>query len=272
MKRLGLLLVAAAFMACQSSEKANEETSSDSIHKDGGITDSLSYTYDSVKVYSKHPLSKDPKVTDTAKATISYPVFSDEKINEFIKQKILKTAGPDNKYKTYQEYTADFIKGFDEFQTQNKDRIQTWFLNITTKVIKQQANYISLQITYVNFSGGAHPNSAFIYLNYNPATHQEIQLDSLLLPGSKPKLTAIAEGIFRKDEKLKPDASLKDGYFFENNTFKLNENFTITDRGLMFLYNPYEIKAYAYGTTKLTVPFSELKDITQPNSLLSVNN
>ncbi|WP_449436931.1 RsiV family protein [Pedobacter steynii] len=40
----------------------------------------------------------------------------------------------------------------------------------------------------------------------------------------------------------------------------------------MFLYNPYEIKAYVYGTTELVIPFSELKEIAKPNSLLSHTN
>ncbi|MNL65691.1 hypothetical protein D3C87_1900590 [compost metagenome] len=83
------------------------------------------------------------------------------------------------------------------------------------------------------------------------------------------KLTAVAEKIFRKNEKLSPTESLKDKYFFENDTFSLNQNFTITEKGLKFLYNPYEIKAYVYGTTELLIPFAELKDIAKPNSLLN---
>ena len=271
MKKLGIILSAAVLMACNSEKKADQAVDS-AITAVTTTADSLTFKYDSVKVYSKNPVSKDARVTDTSKAVISYPVFSDKQINQFVEQTSIKADDPDKSYKNYKEYATDFIKGFDDFQKENKDRIQTWFLDIRTEVVRHDPNYLSLLRKYVNYSGGAHPNTVHVYLNYDPAKHREIFLDSLLLPGSKAKLNAIAEQIFRKNEKLSPAESLKDKYFFENDTFKLNENFTVTDQGLKFLYNPYEIKAYVYGITELTIPFSQLKAIAKPNSLLSITN
>ncbi|WP_316789454.1 DUF3298 and DUF4163 domain-containing protein [Pedobacter frigoris] len=272
MKQLQLFAIALGLIsiqtACQSEKKNTVNT---------GLTDSSmvappnsgAFKYDSVKVYSAPPVSPDKKVTDTSKAVISYPVFENESVNNFVLQKIIGTADEGKKYSSYKAYADDFIKGFDDFRKSEKDYPQTWFLDINTKVIRQSADYLGLQITYVNYSGGAHPNSVYTYLNYDTKTAKEILLDSLILPGSMDKLTSIAEQIFRKNEKLSATASLKDGYFFENDKFKLNNNFTITDEGLKFLYNPYEIKAYVYGTTELLIPFSELKAIAKPNSLIS---
>ncbi|MFP5080908.1 DUF3298 domain-containing protein [Pedobacter sp. JCM 36344] len=271
MKRLGMALAIATIIACQS-EKKTDQTIDSATNALQPSTDSISFKYDSVKVYSTNPVSADARVTDTAKAVISYPVFTDSKLNDFVLKKITGTVDAEKTYSSYDSYAKGFIKDFDSFQKENPDRIQTWFLTINTKVIKQNPQYIAFYTTYINFSGGAHPNSSFTYQNYNPVTHQKIILDSLLLPGSNAKLNAIAENIFRKNEKLTPDQSLKNSYFFENDTFKLNDNFTVTDEGLLFLYNPYEIKAYAFGITKLLIPFSELKDIAKPKSLISLNN
>lgn len=268
MKKLAIVLAFAILASCQSETKSDKVIDS-AANAVAPTIDSLTYTYDSVKVYSKNKISRDSRVTDTAKAVISYPVFTDDAVNKFVVQNILNTADHEKSYKTVQEYATDFIKGFDDFQVDNEDRIQTWFLDIETKVVAQQTDYLSMLTTCVNYSGGAHPNTVFIYANFNTATHQEILLDSLLQPGGMPKLNAIAEKIFRKNEKLTPTQSLKDNYFFEKDVFKLNNNFTITKEGLKFLYNPYEIKAYAYGKTELTIPFNELKDIIKPNSLLS---
>jgi hypothetical protein len=270
MRKLGMALAIATILACQSGKKA-EQTIDSAASKLPQTPDSISYKYDSVKVYSKNPVSADARVTDTAKAVISYPVFTDNKLNDFVLKNILGSVDGEKTYNSYEEYTKGFIKDFDDFQKGSKDQIQTWFLSIQTKVIKQKPQYIGFFTIYSNYSGGAHANSSFNYRNYNPVTHQEITLDSLLIPGSSGKLQAIAERLFRKNEKLTPDQSLKNNYFFENDTFKLNNNFTITDEGLLFLYNPYEIKAFAFGITKLLIPYSELKDITKPNSLISVN-
>lgn len=263
MKKIAILLFAAGLMACQSEKKTSGRTDTTAL------TDTLTFRYDSVKVYSKNPLSKDKRITDTSKAVISYPVFKEQQVNAFFLKKILLTADSGTNYVSLQEYANGFIKGFDDFQKTETERQQTWFLEISTKVVRQVPGYVSMKTSFVSFQGGAHPNSLFIFLNYNPISHQEIPLDSLLLPGAMPKLTKIAEEIFRKQEKLSPAASLADGYFFENNTFKLNDNFTVTADGLKFLYNPYEIKAYVFGTTELLIPFAALKAIAKPNSLLS---
>ena len=270
MKRLGMVLTIATILACQSEKKTNNtiDSSSNAVQP---VSDSISYRYDSVKVYSKNPVSADARVTDTAKAVITYPVFRDSKLNDFVLKKITGTVDNEKSYSSYESYAKGFIQDFDDFQKENKDRIQTWFLTINTEVIKQKPQYITFYTTYINFAGGAHPNSSFTYQNYNPLSHETITLESLLVPGSSAKLNAIAEKIFRQNEKLSADQSLKDNYFFEKDTFKLNDNFTITDEGLLFLYNPYEIKAYAFGITKLLIPFSELKDIAKPGSLLSIS-
>ena len=259
MKRTGIFLLMVSLMACQSENKSNSSNA----------PDTLTFTYDSVKVYTKNPKPRNEIILDTAKAVITYPIFEDEHVNHFLLNKVLNTADSGKNYKSYQDYATGFIKGFVDFQKTNPSWPQTWFLQIKNTIVRQKPGYLSILSLYVDYMGGAHPNTVLSYLNYNTATHQEIPLDSLILPGSFPKLNSIAEQIFRKNEKLDPKASLKDNYFFENDTFKLNQNFTVTDQGLKFLYNPYEIKAYVFGTTELIIPFSQLKGIAKPNSLLS---
>jgi len=267
MKKLALFLISISFIACQNEKKSvsTSDTTNKVNHTD------LSFKYDSVKVYSKHTI-KSEDVTDTTKAVISYPIFPDQKVNQFIEQKMMSFANEGEHYNTYQDFTNAFIKNFDDFNKENKDYGQTWFMDGKIEVIAQKPQYLSALITYVNYEGGAHPNSNFTYLNYDPANHKEITLDALFSPEAMPKLTMIAEKIFRKNEKLSATESLKDSYFFENDKFSLNQNFTITKEGLKFLYNPYEIKAYAFGTTELLIPFAELKDIAKPNSLLNPAN
>lgn len=269
MKTLQLFGLALGLIACQTACQTEKKDTNQKDFAGQLATDSLSYTYDSVKVYSKQPVSKNPSVTDTAKAVISHPVFKESSLSNFLLKKVLATTDEGKPYSSYQTYADGFIKEFEDFSAEQKDYQQTWFLDINTKVLRQAKGYVAMQTRFVSYMGGAHPNSVFIYLNYDPINKQEILLDSLILPGSLDKLNSIAEGIFRKNEKLAPGTSLKEGYFFEKDRFSLNRNFTITEEGLQFLYNPYEIKAYVYGTTTLVIPFSELKAIARPNSLIS---
>lgn len=269
-KSIAILIVAASFYACRSDKKPGQaDDSSATAVRKTGPKDTLSYTYDSVKVYSQTPVSKNKQITDTAKAVAVYPVFNDELVNKFFTDRVIGLAGKQEVYKNYKELTAGFMKEFDDYQLKNPaDRDHSWFEDLNLKVAANYPNYLSVLYTYIDYKGGAHPNTLYTYFNYNPKTYQTITLDSLVTRDGMPKLRAVAEKIFRKNEKLSPKASLSEGYFFADGIFSLAETFTVTKEGLKFLYNPYEIKDYAAGTTELVVPFKEIRDILKPSSIL----
>ena len=47
---------------------------------------------------------------------------------------------------------------------------------------------------------------------------------------------------------------------FEKN-IRPNGNFTVSDSGVTYIYNQYEIGPYVMGTIKVTVPWNELEDL-----------
>lgn len=232
-------------------------------------SDSLTYTYDSVKVYGKNKVSKNKMVTDTAKAVVVFPVFPDHTVNKFVEEKVIGLAGKQGVYTSYKELANGFMKEFDTFQDKNPASQESWFMKMDLKVKANYPNYLSILHTYIDAQGGAHPNTLYTYYNYNPKSYQTITLDSLISEDGMPKLRAIGESIFRKNEQLAPNASLSKAYFFADGVFSLPETFTLTKEGIEFLYNPYEIKPYAAGTTTLMIPFSKIKDIMKESSILS---
>jgi len=265
MRKLILAFICLSVIACQS-EKTDKNTGDSTT---SNARDTIAYGYDSVKVYSKKPVSSNANVTDTAKAVIKYPKFKDSILNRFIEDRVSNnTSNPNVTYKNYKDVTGGFIKSFDDYISYNEDNIQTWFLDVNVHVEQQFEDMVVLKFTQVDYMGGAHPNSGFTYVNYDLTSHKEVLLDSILKPNTFSKLQNIAEQIFRKNEGLTADQSLADTYFFENDKFHLNTNFKITKEGLEFLYNPYEIKPYVAGTTKLVVPYTAIKDLIKPNSII----
>ncbi|RZK59125.1 MAG: DUF3298/DUF4163 domain-containing protein [Pedobacter sp.] len=266
MKKIALYLFLLSFIAACRNEKNKVENSE-------SVVDTLSYSYDSIKVYSKNIVKTDAKESDTTKAVIQYPVFKNEELNKYIQRQILNYFSEEDKaIIAYQDIAESFITGYDSFYKENKDTEQAWFLNIDVNVLHQTANYIALEYVHSDYSGGAHPNTNFSFINYNPKTNQPLTLDSLIDKSNKAKLTSIAEGIFRKDEKLSPTVPLAGKYFFNDGKFTLPDNFYVSNKGLVFFYNPYEIKAYAYGITEVTVPSAALKEIAKPNTILTTTN
>lgn len=142
-------------------------------------------------------------------------------------------------------------------------------LDAYIKVIRQDSSLTTLESGGYIFTGGAHPSSYTGFTNWNTKANKNINLTDLINTNSLEKLSDIAEGIFRKNEKLSDTASLAINYFFKDNKFALNDNFLITPEGLRFFYNQYEIKPYAAGTTELIIPYSKIKSLLRPNTVIT---
>ncbi len=268
-KSIAALAVTACLMACQQGTKTDDGTNSDTTSMEHAMvaTDTLNYQYDSIKAYSKVKMSSKIGIKDTTKITIVYPKFNDEKLNELVQNQVLINDNPDKPaYKNYQEVATDFIKNYDDFLKTMPEYTQAWFKEVDISVMPQRKNYLGLKYIFATYMGGAHPNSAIIYKNYNSLTLKELILADFVKPEEHAKLTAIAEQIFRKNEKISAKESLENRYFFENGVFVLNDNFTVTADGLLFLYNAYEIKPYVDGTTELFIPFIAIKDLLIANA------
>ncbi len=269
MKKLLIGFICLCMLACQSENKDKGNVDSTLNAESSASADTLTYKLDSIKVSSVNLVTADDQVTDTSKAVITFPRFSDSSLNTLIEAQVCKNASsPDKSFKSYQELANNFIKGFDDYLGFNEDNIQTWFLDINVDVVQQNKALLALKFTQADYMGGAHPNSSFSYLNYDRQSKAVLTLDSVLKPNTFSKLETIAEQIFRKNEGLSPSQSLADAYFFDKDIFHLNSNFTLTSTGIEFLYNPYEIKPYAAGTTRLLVPYTAIKDIIKPNSII----
>lgn len=258
--------LALIFTAC------NNNTSTEQKNIDEtALIDTLTYTYDSIKVYSKTVI-KTEEHTDTTKAVINFPIFKNDSLNTFIEKGITSYISSNKQNQNYSYLANNFVKGYDNFVNKNKETFQSWFLFIKVNVLNQKKNYIALQYLHADYSGGAHPNTNIFFLNYDTKNNMPITLDMLIDTSNRLELNNIGEGIFRKNENLSSSEKLGEKFFFENGKFFLPKNFYINDKGLIFLYNPYEIKPYVAGTTELIIPFDELMQIIKPNTILSSYN
>lgn len=253
-----VLIILFLFSACQNGKNKSVE--------ELGLT----FVYDTVKVDSKNEFKKDGTYISPGKATILFPTFKNDSLNHYIKRQVFNFFAKEEPVTSYQAIAESFIKGYDDFANSRKDVVeQPWSLMIVINVQKISPDYVSLKYTHYDYTGGAHGNTQISFINYNPQTNTPILIDSLIIDGKMGELVKIAESIFRKNEKLSANEPLEEKYFFENGKFALAQNFSVTDKGISFLYNPYEIKSYAEGYTELLVPFSALKAIAKPNSILT---
>lgn len=134
-----------------------------------------------------------------------------------------------------------------------------WSLDINGNVLKVTDLYISYSIDYYIFTGGAHPNGYTKFFNFKPSSAEIIGLDEIFKKGFGKKLNKLLEEKFRKEFGISQTAPLTEILFEDK--FEYNDNFTIGENGITFLYNRYEIAPYVFGEISLEIPYKEINDI-----------
>ena len=264
MKVYGLiLLLMLGLSACQWGETSHQKPDIN--------TDTLVFTYDTIKIRASDCGNKADSLCSVA--SIIYPRFRNEKVlNDTITQKLISSGfnSPDKKRDTsLHSFAENFIAGYVKDNPKQYSPDMFYTLMLKAAIVRQDSSLTTLQIDGYIYQGGAHGSSSTTFINWNTKSHSSIKLVDILVTGYNNKLTAIADTIFRQQEQLSDTSSLARDYFFKDNKFALNDNYMFTPIGIRFLYNQYEIKPYAAGKTDLFIPYTKIRSLLRPNTVIT---
>ncbi|MGO2020239.1 RsiV family protein [Psychrobacter sp.] len=114
--------------------------------------------------------------------------------------------------------------------------------------------------TYV-YTGGAHGMPYSEYLMFDSSTQKQVTLDDMVPEPKKSRFKALAYDSYKAWVKtIDEDVSS----YEETWPFVLSDNVILTDQGIDIQYQPYAIGAYAYGMPTLSIPYSHLTGILNP--------
>jgi hypothetical protein len=142
-----------------------------------------------------------------------------------------------------------------------------WFDSTAARVTHFAPGALTLSIFDFSYAGGAHPNTVTVYAVLDPATAHEVPLDSVLVPGARPRLIGLVEEAFRAARGMAADSSFADAGFWFKGRFELTPNWGMTADGLVFHYNAYEVGPYVMGATTAVVPWAKLAGVLRPRYL-----
>lgn len=135
-------------------------------------------------------------------------------------------------------------------------------MEIEDSILYQNDKVISIAQTVYAFTGGAHPNGHEAIFTFDKKTGKTIEIKSLVK--DEKAFIAILEKYLRISRELPKDKTLLElGFLFEGemDTLPLPVDYSVTNKGIYVVYNPYEIAAYAYGSSAFEIPFSELEQV-----------
>lgn len=159
----------------------------------------------------------------------------------------------------YMELLPEYIN------SKNNDMPAVWFYNYynaTSEVIKGEKGYINYIITWEEFTGGAHPNSYYTVLNFNPKSGEEVVLSDIFKDEYEEPLTEILVNNLAKQLEVTDIEGIKEkGYLYQDTEMFISNNFILDNEKIVFIYNRYEIAPYALGDIMIEVAYNELKDL-----------
>ena len=121
------------------------------------------------------------------------------------------------------------------------------------------------------YQGAAHPNSYSDVLNYDLKNGKQLKLSDLFKPGAKYLQAISSYCIAELKKQMKADDGSVDNATIESGaaaTAKNYQSWTIAKRGLGINFDAYQVGPYAAGPQFVLVPYSNLKDLINPDGPL----
>lgn len=166
------------------------------------------------------------------------------------------------KRKDFKLAAKSFIDDYENFIKDEKESgFITPYQNETEgEILYESPELVCFSFFNYNYTGGAHPNSFLRLINFDKQTGELISVNQIIK--NKAALAPLAEKAVKDQFEVSNDQTLKDfGFYYEGDTFPMNDNIGILEDSLIFQYDPYEIGPYALGHVSFKIAKSEIKDL-----------
>lgn len=136
-----------------------------------------------------------------------------------------------------------------------------YYSGVAMDVIFNDNNWLVMEMSGGEYTGGAHGNYGVSYLNIDMQQKRVWKMEDIMTVDSN-KLNLLLDAEARRYFAIAATESFEDRLLIDK--ILPNGNICITPTGINFVYNPYEIASYADGIITLFLPYSQLKDLLKP--------
>lgn len=161
--------------------------------------------------------------------------------------------------KQMQKSFADNKKSSEEWSPEFK---QTWDESSAMKVVSHKDDILTLRYFGSGYSGGAHGYYFENYKTFDLKNNKVISQNDILKNPADASWDKILKAHF--DEPEQKEMLLED-------KISPNNNFYFNKYKITFVYNQYEITAYAAGVVYITLNFKDIKDQLKPGFIKQYN-
>ncbi|MDR1882533.1 MAG: DUF3298 and DUF4163 domain-containing protein [Prevotella sp.] len=261
----------AVFTSCKTEKKMNA---------------SNEITYDSISVARIYHLDNDStKPSCSLKIKYIFPVkYADSNVLASVQQGLNFTLTEDEKYEglkpqdAVDKYVEDYIE---KYKNDAKEQFPDWeesgdtedyfsyYKTLDTKVVFDMNGILSYQISSMDYKGGANSSTAYRNIVIDLKTGAILNEQDIFLPEYRKPLNAVlTRKIVEQNKVQKPEDLLELG-FWGIEDLTSNENFSVDNKGLTYIFNPGEYSAPSLGEISIFLPYDEIGELLKDNSPIS---
>lgn len=254
MKKLfAILSIGALLASCSKTE--NKEINTNNSRNDSLKTEKA-FVIDSVRVQDSLQVAKTLTLSFEKKVLV-FPDIS----NKMILDSIYKPANiqsadysKESLKKILEDFKTKSLKK-DESQEYTPESKQTWEEVSEMKMVSKTDDLLTMKYSGSGYSGGAHGYYFESYKTFDLKNNKVISQNDIFKNPSDANWDKILKNNFKdKDQKEMMIA----------NKIELNNNFFFDKNKITFVYNQYEITAYAAGVVYISMNFKDIKDQLKP--------
>jgi hypothetical protein len=159
---------------------------------------------------------------------------------------------------------AEFKKNADEMGGAEFETVGTsWGMDENFSIYPGAYGRFSVVMSGSEYTGGAHPNPYYDTVVFDISKRTAMKLSDVFKPGTK-YLEAISAYTHAELERQNDVSEFSDEDWLKEGTNPEEQNFQffyLTSKGLVIIFPPYQVAAYAAGPIEVEIPFTELKTI-----------
>lgn len=168
-----------------------------------------------------------------------------------------KNLTPQSAFDTLTERSIQESIDIAKLATRDKSDLSDYYKNVITLVFDTTDITITARTETNEYMGGAHGSQYISYYNIDTRNGSIIKEDKLFKSGSKEKITQ-----YIKEELAKTLNSQGDTItLLEPEAIVPSVNFYFDNRGIVYVYNSYEVAPYSDGLVEVSLPYAKIKEL-----------
>lgn len=256
------LIVLLAIPACRKSDKLVETekyTLSKSAFLSADKTDSLYVNLD-----IEFPVNTNDTAISHIQRTLEEQLFGPDYIDVPMEEAIILY---------YKELETEYKLNNEPLMAQIEEERKidaTYGMNLnyehllTAHPVAVQKNLLSYSIERYLYMGGAHGINTRLFFNFDLTTGQQVNEKDLFTEGYEQFVPALlVQCLIEQNDNLQLISDLRESdYMIE--AIVPNGNFYVTEDGITYIFNPYDIAPYSLGETEIFIAADKIKPYLKP--------